>query len=340
VRARCLLLPIEPIEQRYTAQWLEWWPAALSAAGFDVGVLHPDVGSGSLSAEQFLDPLQTHAYKAAQVEMLVAAARAGVPSTVVFLDAWHPGVISAAYMRDVAGLPLRLVGILHAGTYDPHDRLAQAGCGAWARGFEDSVLRSLDDAVVATRYHRTLLASAGLPVERVTVSPLPVRMAPTARGGRRERLVVWPHRAVPEKQTWIWRAAVDQLRPSWPGWRFVETLEATGSKAEYHALLGSAYLCVSAALQETFGIAMVEAAQMGCRVIVPRRLSYPELFAEGCFAEVDTVEDMVGAIGRVLSGYAVDPVGVWHDGSGATGEGVRAGDRVIAEHWHRLGAVG
>ncbi len=53
------------------------------------------------------------------------------------------------------------------------------------------------------------------------------------------------------------------------------------SKQEYVEWLKRCDIVVSTSIHEFFGISVVEAVRAGCRPILPRRLSYPELFAEG-----------------------------------------------------------
>lgn len=52
------------------------------------------------------------------------------------------------------------------------------------------------------------------------------------------------------------------------------------SRAEYGVLLKKGDIVVSTALHEFFGISVLEAVRAGCRPLLPRRLSYPELFPE------------------------------------------------------------
>ena len=49
------------------------------------------------------------------------------------------------------------------------------------------------------------------------------------------------------------------------------------SLAEYGRLLWESDLVVSTALHEFFGVSILEAIYCGCRPVLPRRLSYPEL---------------------------------------------------------------
>ncbi len=56
-------------------------------------------------------------------------------------------------------------------------------------------------------------------------------------------------------------------------------------RQEYIRLLQRADLVVSTAAHEFFGIAVMEACAAGCRPLLPRRLSYPELVPEDLHAE-------------------------------------------------------
>jgi glycosyltransferase involved in cell wall biosynthesis len=78
------------------------------------------------------------------------------------------------------------------------------------------------------------------------------------------------------------------------------------TRAAYGALLRRATLVASAALQEFFGIGVVEALYCGCAPVLPRRLNYPELLPPGLHAdwlysgEVDGLADgLATALARV-----------------------------------------
>lgn len=49
------------------------------------------------------------------------------------------------------------------------------------------------------------------------------------------------------------------------------------SKQEYFEWLGQGHMVVSCAIQENFGISVVEAVGMGCIPLLPKRLAYPEV---------------------------------------------------------------
>ncbi len=114
---------------------------------------------------------------------------------------------------------------------------------------------------------------------------------------------MWPHRWEHDKNPEEFFWAVGQLAEEGldfevavAGQSFRETeglmreaAEALGSRlvhcdepkdrAEYAALLASADVAVSTAINEFFGLAIVEACYAGATPLVPDRLAYPEVYA-------------------------------------------------------------
>jgi len=130
--------------------------------------------------------------------------------------------------------------------------------------------------------------------------PAPFDAAPAVRGDRCR--IVWPHRWEHDKNPEEFFSAVSGLAEEGldfevvvAGQSFRETeglmrgaAEALGARlvhcdepkdrAEYAALLASADVAVSTALNEFFGLAMIEACYAGATPLVPDRLSYPEVY--------------------------------------------------------------
>ena len=49
---------------------------------------------------------------------------------------------------------------------------------------------------------------------------------------------------------------------------------------KYYELLGQGTMVISTSVHEFYGMSIIEAVRAGCRPLLPKRLSYPELFPE------------------------------------------------------------
>ena len=88
--------------------------------------------------------------------------------------------------------------------------------------------------------------------------------------------------------------------------RFADRVRHYGyasSRRRYLELLALGDVVVSTAVQENFGIATVEAIAAGCRPVLPKRLSYPELIPEAYHPELlyTSDEDLVEKLGAALT---------------------------------------
>lgn len=282
---RVWLLPIEPFEERYTADWLRWWPAGLSAAGFDVRVLLGSAGDGERSSGEFLDATATWEWKGTQVAALARAWREVRDGDVVLsLDGWGPATTAALYMRATTGKRVRVVVFMHAGAFDPHDFLSRSGCAPWALHVERGWVTGADLVLCGSEYAADLMRRHLWPGVRCAVTGVPVMADELSRfrvpWEERGPLVVFPHRLAPEKGLAEWaeiERAYRSLYRDHAAVSFVRSRDAYAQKSDLYALLGRARVVVSCAKQETFGIAMQEGVALGAHAVAPNRLCYPEV---------------------------------------------------------------
>jgi glycosyltransferase involved in cell wall biosynthesis len=282
---RILFFPIEPLEERYSADWYIWFIEEFVNQGIDFHIFNPIPLSDKITSGSFLDVCGTNWYKSIQIKQFSEFVYKGniEDDDVVFLmDAWFPGLESIAYIRDALNLKFKICGILHAGTYDPYDFLTKKGMDYWGKSLEESWFKILDKVFVATKFHKQLLLrTRNINPKKIVVTGLPTMLNPPPDNTNKENIIVFPHRLDSEKNPEMFSLLKESylgkvLREA--GWTFIFSKKNTESKSEYYNLLWRSKISVSFADQETFGIAMIESVMDGCFPVVPNRLSYTELY--------------------------------------------------------------
>lgn len=290
---RLFVVPIEPLEERYSAQWLRWWKQYNRSAfhSFEVIQILPELTQyRTIENGQFLDNIKTNRFKLEQLQQLIfriqrKELRDG--DIIWFHDGWFPGVETLAYIRDTMNIKFQMVAMFHAGTYDKWDYLSQSNAAVWAAPMETGWCRGVYDKVlVATEFHKRLLCrERKISTEKVFVVPFPFMLEKEHQNWEcdtREQTIVFPHRLACEKGTnalaHFHHLLSEFNKEHGTLWRMVITKQCCRTKAEYYAVLKEATYALSFAKQETWGIAMQEATVGGCIPIVPSRLSYKEMY--------------------------------------------------------------
>ena len=292
------IVDIEAVDTRYTKQWKEYLPKQLRhATNEDVVVISGGETPQATTPGAFLNFGGTNVYKSKQLEQIGEMFCNGEIKDgdyFLYTDAWNPTVIQLRYMAELLGVHIRIGGLWHAGSYDPHDFLGRLiGDAPWVRHAEKSMYYTYDDNFFATDFHidmflRTLFEddpyvedwieeALNSEEERITRVGWPMEYLRdslvTYSGMDKRNLILFPHRIAPEKQVDIFRDLAEQL----PEYEFVVCQERELTKNEYHNLLGEAKMVFSANLQETLGISWYEGALVNAIPMVPDRLSYTEM---------------------------------------------------------------
>jgi len=291
------IVDIEAVDTRYTKQWKDYLPKQLRhATNNEVVVISGGETPQATTPGAFLNFGGTNVYKSKQLETIGEMFCKGEIKDgdyFLYTDAWNPTVIQLRYMASLLSVDIRIGGLWHAGSYDPHDFLGRLiGDAPWVRYAEKSMFHVFDDNFFATDFHidmfmRTLFADdpyiedwveealagetsikrVGWPMEYLKNS------LDSYKGMEKRDLILFPHRIAPEKQVDIFNDLKEQL----PEYEFVVCQERQLTKNEYHNLLGEAKMVFSANLQETLGISWYEGALVNAIPMVPDRLSYSEM---------------------------------------------------------------
>lgn len=274
------IIPIEPIETRYTKQWYDHIPNMLDRCRVIHGMAVPEKPTEGA----FLDFAATNMYKSSQLIKVAEMFRDNEfkdGDHILITDAWNPIVIQIKYMIDLLGVNVTLHGLWHAGSYDPADFLGRLiKDKSWSYASERAMFQCFDYNYFATEFHIDMFCNTldikrtdkivriGWPMEYMT------NTLKDYNNLSKRDLILFPHRISVEKQPEIFK----DLAKSMPQYEFVICQEQELSKHEYHTLLGQSKLVFSANLQETLGISLYEGALVGAIPMAPDRLSYSEMY--------------------------------------------------------------
>ena len=279
-------LPIEPFPHRYTQDWYNWYSCRMTE---NEKIIIGDCFYGTIVDGSFLDVTGTILCKNDQMRKIIKFIRNNKDTfpwkeTVFFFhDLWHPGVTDLLYIRDGLKLPFKIAGMLHAGTYDSFDFLAQQGMTPWGSYIECAWFNNVDLIFVATEFHKKLLTSTRvnkLLEDRVVVTGFPIYPRYEFSMDNRPRGVIFPHRLNKEKQPELFTKFAHEICNRDATVYCDKTIGVCKNKVEYFQKLRSYKVGISFALQETWGIAMQEVVFAGAFPLVPDRLSYSELYLD------------------------------------------------------------
>ena len=293
------IVDIEAVDTRYTKQWKEHLPEQCKKHTDNVIVISGGETPQATTPGAFLNFGGTNVYKSKQLETIGEMFCKGEVKDgdyFLYTDAWNPTVIQLRYMAELLGIEIKIGGMWHAGSYDPHDFLGRLiGDKPWVRLAERSMFHTYDNNFFATEFHAKIFAEnlmqfKGMfgmePVEwfieqdNVSIVGWPMEylrdtMLPYKNMTKRDT-IVFPHRLAPEKQLDIFK----DLQESLPEYEFIVCQEQELTKNEYHNILGEAKVVFSANLQETLGISAYEGMLVSAIPMVPDRLSYSEMYDE------------------------------------------------------------
>lgn len=282
------IVPIEPIDARYTKQWYENIPVILESEilkrNLDINVVTIDgttIEAGT-TAGAFLDFGATNVYKASQAEAVSRMFSRGMVKPgdkFLVTDAWNFIITPIKYMSDLLGIPVEIHGIWHAGAYDPSDILGYKMQKPWPNHAERSWYHSCDYNYYATDFHKDMfLRNLGIEEEyhhkaiRSGQPHTPIidqcsKYFDVPKNGK----MIWPHRYNDDKQPDI-AEDIAKVIPT------VITQKMNLSKEDYYKELGSASVLFSCSLHENLGISIMEGVLAGVIPFLPDRCSYSEMY--------------------------------------------------------------
>ena len=278
------IVPIEPIDQRYTRQWYHNIPRLLEDKGYQIVTVDGEQPKTGTTAGAFLDFAVTNIYKSSQtqhISKLFADGTIQAGDKFLVTDAWNSVITAIRYMSDLLDIPVEIHGIWHAGAYDPTDILGMKMKKPWPWHQERAWFHACDYNYYATNFHRRMFLHnldipdahqdkairSGQPHEYIVPQVTQYRQA--ERNGR----IMWPHRLNSDKQPEIIRDIASELPVT-----ITQGMDLP--KDEYYRMLGSSSVVFSCSLHENLGISQMEGVLAGALPIVPDRASYSEMYPD------------------------------------------------------------
>jgi hypothetical protein len=281
---------LEPIDNRYTAQWYTAIPENLrqlaSSQNIAVEVVTIDgeaPASDSATPGAFLNFAATNGYKASQISRiseLFTNGRVQAGDAFLITDIWNFAITAIKYMSELLDIPVKIHSIAHAGAYDPTDILGMKMSKPWPWHQERAWYYACDRTWYATDFHRQMfLRNLNIPTEdhgRAFVSGQPhseIIKSMAAMPSQSKQGVIWPHRYNPDKQPEIAENLAGYTSEPW-----CITQKLNLSKADYYVKLAQSQVLFSCSLHENLGISIMEGVLAGVIPVLPARCSYTEMY--------------------------------------------------------------
>ncbi len=289
------IVPIEPLDSRYTKQWFDQMPAVIANEGSKRKRSAKVRTIAGLEIEDtttdgaFLDFGMTNHYKASQImtiSRLFSEGKIEAGDKFLITDAWNFVVTAIKYMSDLMDIPVELHGIWHAGAYDPTDILGLKMEKTWPNHQERAWFHAIDYNYFATDFHRQMFLK-NLKIQKIyhkktfVSGQLHVEACHSGRdyfdNTDRENLIVFPHRLNEDKQPKIFEDLVNRLPDEW---HYVITQKNDFSKDDLYKVFAQSKMVFSCSLHENLGIGQMEGLVHGCIPVQPNRASYQEMYQD------------------------------------------------------------
>lgn len=291
------IVDIEPLDNRYTKQWQTWMPViAERYLGPDYNVVNISGSTtGEYSAPQpgaFFDFVGTCSYKASQAIKISELFRDNLVSNgdiFFFTDAWNQTVHFVKYMSELKNIDVKMTGIWHAGAYDPTDILGVTVKNkSWVYDFERASYHALDLNFFGTNHNKNLfIKTLGIEDQELTLNKCRAHgvyplewIFDLQNNDPKENIVVFPHRLNYDKAPWVFDEIASLVNETRPDIKFVKTQELNLSKEDYYKFLRKCKVIFSANKHENLGIGTFEAMCSGCLPVLPKKLSYAEMYSD------------------------------------------------------------
>jgi len=150
---KIVVLPLEPMEERYTEQWHRWYQDELVRLKIPYVWVEGDRLTETVEVGTVLDAAGTNYWKFSQLMEVCRLFHAGEihdGDAFYTMDIWHPGLEAIRYMATLYKLDVKIYGFLHAGSFTKEDFAEPMS--DWAIFFEKGWVQLSDGIFMGTDY--------------------------------------------------------------------------------------------------------------------------------------------------------------------------------------------
>lgn len=312
--AKIVYLPLEHIGMRYTSQLDRDITNYLHDEDIEHIIVQPyTINEGkevTIKHGSFLDAPNTlyrQSMQWCEVLRLIDNGTIGANDILFTTDIWNLPLIGLPYLNYFTQYNIKLRGVLHAGSFTDTDFVRKLE--RYYNKYEDVMFDIADKVFVASDFIKDdVLTKRTASADKLIVTGLPLdyigmnhRVKLCEYSSRqRKNQVVFSGRNVDEKQPHLFEELKRKVAERLPDLKvsYINTHDENFTKSDYYDCLLHSKVAVSFALQENFGYAIQEAHYLGCKVIVPNRLVYPELYNDECL--YDTFDECVEKVCHAL----------------------------------------
>jgi len=311
---KIIWVPLEQIDTRYTKLSRIWFTEELKKQNVPYIIIEGKELSKVIgNKSSFLNTYSTIHYKSSQIMKIAQLFNDGkIKNGDVFMidDIWMPGIEGIRYMAGMTGIEVKICGIYHAGGNISSDDVATKLNKKWTKPYERALFEMCDKVFVGSSFHKysiekyhrkkfNNLISTGIWFNSKYILNQ-VKKVKTWK--EKEDIVLFPHRIHPEKKPELFDKIAKAYKKKYPlaPTQFIKSIESGLSKKELYELMNSSKLTFSAALQENFGYAILEASTFNNFLLLPNRVVYPEFYSKECIYEKEDIELFVEIIHNTM----------------------------------------
>lgn len=329
-KKQLVLIPLEPLFERYTESWYRNIPPLFTKHGFDVTVIEGVTLEDEVKVGTFLDINSTTHYKFTQLQKIskMFHQRQIKDGCVFFFsDTEFWGLESVRLLAQMNNVKVFITSFLHAASYTKEDAFSVAAY--YQKYTEVGWIACSDLVFVGSQYHKQQVIRERLRPygaknleSNLYVSKNPLFLSDYPRANNtnllagKQKKVLLTNRFDTEKRPNETLEMFAILKLRYPDWEFVVTtgrstfrgtesvvyarkLEAEGvitikaglTKDQYHKELEEAAIMVTHSIEENYGYCLAEALIHKCHVVARKGLSHDEFLPMQFLFDNEKVRD-------------------------------------------------